>query len=110
MDQDELCPSGSEITEAEDCIDALRFAGALGITLQARNNLVSGNWNHVPSGCSYQAVGDQAFHFNLNDSSNGLHQYKMICKQGKIVKYLLYPISKSKNKIPKCIERLLGNP
>ena len=83
MGQDELCPSGSEITEADDCRDALGFATELGITLQARNTLVSGNWNHVPSGCSYQAVGDQAFHFNNNDSTNGLHEYNMICKQGK---------------------------
>ena len=79
MEQDELCPPGSEITEADDCRDAVGYASALGITLRARTFAGPGNWGHVPSGCSYQAVGDQAFHFNHKVSSNGLHQYKMIC-------------------------------
>ena len=84
MEQDELCPLGSEITEVDDCRDAVGYASALGITLRARTFAGPGNWGHVPSGCSYQAVGDQAFHFNQKvGSSNGLHQYKMICKQGK---------------------------
>ena len=85
MVQDELCPSGSEITTAEECRDALGFAAALGITLEARNHLVSGSWDYVPGGCSYQAIGDQAFHFNQNNGNAGLHQYNMICKQGKTV-------------------------
>ena len=79
MEQDELCPPGSEITEVDDCRDAVGYASALGITLRARTFAGPGNWGHVPSGCSYQAVGDQAFHFNQKVSSNGLHQYKMIC-------------------------------
>ena len=79
MEQDELCPPGSEITEVDDCRDAVGYASALGITLRARTFAGPGNWGHVPSGCSYQAVGDQAFHFNHKVSSNGLHQYKMIC-------------------------------
>ena len=82
MDKDELCPPGSEITEAKDCTHALGFAEALSITLEARNTLVSGSWDHVPSGCSYQAVGDQAFHFNENNGNND-GTYYMICKQGK---------------------------
>ena len=97
MVQDELCPSGSEITAAEECREALGFAAALGITLEARNHLVSGSWDYVPGGCSYQAIGDQAFHFNQNNGNAGLHQYNMICKQGKTVnifnlcnKYTLY--------------------
>ena len=83
MDKDEQCPSGSDITEAEDCRDALGFATALGITLEARNTLVSGSWDHVPSGCSYVAAGDQAFHFNERNNRNGDGRFYRICKQGK---------------------------
>ena len=84
MKKGELCPSGAEITEVDDCRDAVGYAAALGITLGNRKTLVGpGKWGHVPSGCSYQAGGDQAFHFNKKDSSNGLDNYRMICKEGK---------------------------
>ena len=83
MEQGEFCPAGTEITEADDCRNAVRYAVELGIKLESRNTLVGpGNWGWVPSGCSYQADGDQAYHFNQKDSSNGLRQYRMICKEG----------------------------
>ena len=79
----ELCKLGTEITDAEDCRDALSYAAALGITLGSRNTLVGpGNWSNVPKGCSYQATGDQAFHFNEKDGKNN-GGYRMICKRGK---------------------------
>ena len=82
MERDEFCPPGSEITNVDDCRDAVGYASALGITLGARTFAPAngaGNWGHVPSGCSYQDPGDQAFHFNQKVSSNGLHEYKLIC-------------------------------
>ena len=83
MQKGEFCPSGTEIKDIEDCRNAVRYAVELGIKLESRKTLVGpGNWGWVPSGCSYQAVGDQAFHFNQKDSSNGLQQYRMICKKG----------------------------
>ena len=81
MEPGEFCPSGAEITTFDECKDALSFATPLGITLGARNNVVGpGNWGHVPIGCSYQATGDQAYHFNQRDGNIG--GYRLICKQG----------------------------
>ena len=96
MKEGEFCPSGTEITDANDCRDAVRYAVALGITLESRNTLVGpGDWSHVPSGCSYQANGDQAFHFNRKDSSDGLQKYRMICKKGK--RPIAFSISQNRN-------------
>ena len=84
MEMGELCKLGTEITDAEDCREAVSYAAALRITLGSRNTLIGpGTWAWVPKGCSYEAVGDQAFHFNEKDSSNGLDHYRMICKRGK---------------------------
>ena len=84
----EECSAGTEITNEVECKDALRYASSLGITLGNRNTLVEGSWNHVPRQCSYQANGDQAFHFNRNETKNASGflngGYRMICKKGKI--------------------------
>ena len=86
MEKAELCHSGAEITTEDECRSALKYASSIGITLQERKNLKTGSWDHVPYQCSYQAGGDQAFHFNHKEPSNGDQFldgfYKMICKQG----------------------------
>ena len=86
MDRGELCPSGSEITTEEGCDNALKRASELGIVLQGRKHLYVGSWSWVPHQCSYQARGDQAFHFNKQETSNVPNfvngKYKMICKIG----------------------------
>ena len=64
MEQGELCPSGSEITTSNECKHALEYAPLLGITHNSRKWIGPGNWGHVPFQCSYQAGGDQAFHYN----------------------------------------------
>ena len=87
MKQGELCPSGAEITTSNECKHALEYAPLLGITHNSRKWNGPGNWGHVPFQCSYQAGGDQAFHYNQKDAGNvpqfqsGF--YKMICKQSK---------------------------
>ena len=58
--------------------------------------LQTGDWDELPMGCSYQADGDGAFHFNTRDESDlemeedevtpgRFHdgEFKMICRQGK---------------------------
>ena len=86
MEQAELCPTGAEITTEDECRNALGYASSIGITLGSRNTLQAGSWGHVPYQCSYQAGGDQAFHFNRRETSNVdsflTGGYKMICKQG----------------------------
>ena len=82
----ELCQSGTEITTADECRHALEYASLLNITLGHRKTLVGpDNWGWVPYQCSYQAVGDQAFHFNKKESDNGLDIYRMICRKGNII-------------------------
>ena len=79
---------GTEIITEDECKDALKYAPSLGISLGDRDTLQTGSWDHVPHQCSYQANGDQAFHFNLKETVNASHfingGYKMICKKGKI--------------------------
>ena len=88
MDTGKICESGSELLTEDDCTDALKYASELGISLLNRKDLQAGSWNHVPYQCSYQAGGDNSFHFN-NKQTNNVHDfvngmYKMICKTGKI--------------------------
>ena len=53
-----------------------------------RQKLLTGSWKHVPSGCSYQAIGDGAIHFNqdpheaLDAAGFADGTFKMICRQG----------------------------
>ena len=86
MEKGVLCPSGSEITTEDECRSALSYASSIGITLQLRKDLKTSSWSHVPYQCSYQAGGDQAFHFNHQETSNVDNfldgYYKMICKKG----------------------------
>jgi len=92
------CAWDKEINSEAECRDALRFALAMGITLGDRDQLITGSWDHVPMGCSYQANGDGAFHFNLKDESelemeeledtpSGFQDgtFKMICRRGRNV-------------------------
>ena len=86
-----------EIANEVECKDALSYALSMGITLGDQiNTLITGSWDHVPMGCSYQANGDGAFHFNLRDESelemeeledtpSGFQDgtFKMICRRGK---------------------------
>ena len=89
MKKAELCAPGMEITTEDECRDALGYAASLGITLGSRKTVVAGSWNNLPYQCSYQAIGDQAFHFNRKPTRNGKDfftgAYKMICKQGTIL-------------------------
>ena len=86
MDVNKPCPPGTEITTDDGCDDALKWASQLGIFLQCRKQLLRGSWSWVPHQCSYQAGGDQAFHFNNKETSNVPEfvngNYKMICKRG----------------------------
>ena len=86
MEQGKTCPSGTEVTTKEECDDALKLASQLGIQLKSRKTLVVGGWSFVPSQCSYQAGGDNAFHFNTVKTENVPHlvngMYKLICKKG----------------------------
>ena len=86
MDEKIDCPEGTHITNKTECEEALNYAKELGIVLGRRKHLVSGSWSHVPSHCSYQAGGDQAFHFNRRKTSNvkllKRKMYQMICKTG----------------------------
>ena len=86
MEKAELCPSGAEITTEDECRSALKYASSIGITLQNRRTLKTGSWSHVPYQCSYQAGGDQAFHFNRKETNNVDYfldgMFKMICKKG----------------------------
>ena len=87
MDKASLCYPGKEITTEDECKDALENTYLLGITLQSRTSLINGSWDHVPYQCSYQAGGDQAFHFNRKETSNvnkflnGM--FMMVCYKGK---------------------------
>ena len=91
MDLENECPSENEITTAEECADALKWSLELGLNVVKRTGLVEGSWTYVPYGCSYQATGDHAFHWNtkyLNrvdvpSFMNG--GYKMICRKGTII-------------------------
>ena len=89
MGQAEVCPSGAEITTRDECDSALQHAAELGITNMGRTSLVAGSWGHVPYQCSYQHGGDQAFHFNSNQTNNVDDflngEYHMICKNGKYI-------------------------
>ena len=90
MEMGEVCKLGTQITDAEDCRDAVSYASALSITLGSRNTLISGYWGHVPKGCSYLAGHDHAFHFNTNDGIND-GGYRMICKRGKkLIKFSIF--------------------
>ena len=93
MNKGERCPTGAEIQTPDECNKALGFATVLNITLRTRKYLISGSFEDrgssgVPYQCSYQAGGDQAFHFNnlltVNNPGfvNGV--YFMICKGGKL--------------------------
>ena len=89
MGQAELCPSGAEITTEDECDSALQQATELGITLQGRKTLVAGSWDRLPHQCSYQYHGDNAFHFN-NEQTNNVAKfvngaYRMICRKGKCI-------------------------
>ena len=84
----EICSPGTEITTANECKDALRYASSLGITLQNRTTLVEGFFSSdsnlgVAYQCSYQADGDQSFHFNWDKTVQNDGGYNMICKKGK---------------------------
>ncbi len=92
MNGGELCPAGTELSTQGGCDASLKWAAELGITLQDRKQLVSGSWSHVPHQCSYQAGGDQAFHFNKKQTDNVPQfvsgNYKMICKKRNILCFL----------------------
>ena len=83
--QAEPCAEGMDTNEV-DCRDALSYALSMGITLGTRDKLITGSWDHVPSGCSYEAGKDGAFHFNRKTVSNAVNfmdgTFKMICRQG----------------------------
>ena len=93
MGRAEHCQSGTEITTQDECNEALTWASALQINLSGRKQLITGSWDHVPYQCSYQAGGDQSFHFNqafhfnlqqTNDVPDFINGgYIMICKKGK---------------------------
>ena len=99
MEHAQLCKSGLEIKTEEECRDALGYAEDLGIKLGAREYLKTGSWGHVPYQCSYQAGGDQAFHFNREETSNVYSFcsgfYKMICKQGNTFQQSINTVIKS---------------
>ena len=96
MEMGEVCKLGTQITDAEDCRDAVSYASALSITLGSRNTLVGpGDWGHVPKGCSYLAGHDHAFHFNTKDGIND-GGYRMICKRGKkLIKFSIFRMIKN---------------
>ena len=91
MNKGDICPPGAEIETPDECNEALQLAAVLDITLNARKHLVSGAYSDqlgVPHQCSYQAGGDQAFHFNnlLTVDNPGFVNggYHMICKNGRL--------------------------
>ena len=85
------CPPENEITTAEECTDALKWHLELGLNVVKRTALQEGSWDYVPYGCSYQAGGDSAFHWNkmyqnrLDVPSFINGNYKMICRKGTIM-------------------------
>ena len=95
LEKGQTCPTGTEITTEQLCRDALGYAHDLGITLKSRKTLVTGsdpnNWSKLPFQCSFQASGDQAFHFNTMQTTNARDfvngNYQMICKKGKNMKF-----------------------
>jgi len=64
-----VCEKGTAIKTKEECSKAL---GVLGFNTHIQH---SGNWGHVPSGCS--GVGDT--HFNTNAAGNGRGDLAPIC-------------------------------
>ena len=89
----EPCRSGTEITTADECKEALKWAKKLWITLQNRTSLETGWWGHVPYQCSYQYYGDKAFHFNYKKMKTKNASYRMICKKGKLYLYFVFKYS-----------------
>ena len=96
MGKGEACSPGTEIISESTCEDALQYAPLLGITLNNRYTLIKGSLTNIPGyrhivpyQCSYQSNGDQAFHFNSQETSDatGFNAgwYKMICRTGKIL-------------------------
>ena len=89
MDDGKSCPAGSEIKTQDDCNKALERASDLGIVLQSQKQLVVGSFPHIPYQCSYFVSGDQAFHFNRQETSDATGfltgWYKMICRTGQIL-------------------------
>ena len=85
MGKGQICPPGTELKTKEQCKDALKWVKALKITQGKRQDLVQGSWDHLPYQCSYQAIGDKAFHFNTKQTKNPPNfvngHYEMICKK-----------------------------
>ena len=94
--KEEQCAPGMDIASEAECRDAnqqIIIREILsGIITQEnrrtpeREGLLTGSWNHVPSGCSYQAIGDGALHFNRKPVSDAVNfvdgTFKMVCRQG----------------------------
>jgi len=89
------CISGMEISNEGECRDAVRYALSMNITLGERKSLrgilektlITGSWDHIPSGCSYDASGNGTLYFNQKEVTNAAGfmdgTYKMICKREK---------------------------
>ena len=82
------CPIGMEIDNSEECEDARLWAYDLGINFynSRSSSVYVGNWDYVPSQCSYQSGNDLTFHFNTRDIDDVANfesgYYKMICRKG----------------------------
>ena len=125
MGKGEACSPGTEIISESTCEDALQYAPLLGITLNNRYTLIKGSRSNIPGyphivpyQCSYQSYeatskyGDQAFHFNGQETSDATGflngWYKMICRTGQIL-LLHFKNDKSKKYMKRCHKNNLLN-
>ena len=93
MGKAKSCPKGTEITTAEECSEALKYASDLGIVFPpfSWTKVTVGSWAALPYQCSYRAGGDNTFFFNrkyVKDPKlflSGMN--RMICTNGNYAIY-----------------------
>jgi len=68
----------TESVNEVECLHAVRALLPDGQD-QGRRNLVAGQWNHVPPGCSVQSGGDWAAHYNRRSSGFNDGGYTPVC-------------------------------
>jgi virginiamycin B lyase len=87
------------ISSAQECLN-VAIAG-FGNKVKATRSVQSGNWGHVPSGCSVQSAGDWAAHYNTHPNAHNRHgSYTIVKKQGDTLVSPPPPVLNKWTKIP----------
>ena len=80
----EVCPSGTKISNVKRCRVAAQWAGSMG--LHPKRTVRIGSWRSVPFQCSAQVTGDGTLHFSENNLTDNKRfatgEFVMICEKG----------------------------